>query len=102
MEEYKYMEQETQIDVIFMLSRESRIGVNGIDSNEAENVNASSHHTLLRLDKDDFHIVVQSLEQQLCIKLHNCLLFLAACNVPTSASKRFANLWTRFQFTSPV
>ncbi len=71
MEEYKHMEQETQIDVILMLSRESRIGVNGIDSNEAENANASSHHTLLRLDKDDVHIVVQSLEQQLCIKLHN-------------------------------
>jgi hypothetical protein len=46
MEEYKHMEQETQIDVILMLSRESRIGVNGIDSNEAENGNASSHHTL--------------------------------------------------------
>jgi hypothetical protein len=65
------MEQETQIDDILMLSRESRIGVNSIDSNEAENVNATSQHTLLRLDKDDGHIVVQSLEQQLCIKLHN-------------------------------
>jgi len=28
MEEYKHMEQETKIDVILMLSRESRIGVN--------------------------------------------------------------------------
>jgi hypothetical protein len=28
MEEYKHMEEETKIDVILMLSRESRIGVN--------------------------------------------------------------------------